>query len=194
MKGRKALFDHSEPCRFTQGRWVRGKCSFVFDGGSNFRHSLFQGNKVTLAYLVSKWTVALFMLANLAISLWYNFDKFQGTNNGSKYMIFATHWGLVLIVAALALDAILVLTRFRVQQSKVYMEKRRYAHYEDCHGFLKLSIWLTATAYPAALFISLVFWSFLQDYSRPWAWNVATYLNLAVHLFQVMYYLLLKSF
>lgn len=142
---------------------------------------------MTIAYLASKWIVALFMLTNLFLSLWYNFDHFRGTNNGSKYMIFATHWGLVLIVAALSLDAILVLARFRIEISKVYM-KKRHPHYEDCHGFLKLSIWMTATAYPAALFITLSFWTLLHDWHKPWHWDMGTYLNLAVHLFQVAVY------
>ena len=64
------------------------------------------------------------------------------------------------------------------------MEKRQ-PHYENCHFLLKVSIWFTATAYPAALFVSLAFWTFLFDYSKTFEFNLGNYINLSVHLFQV---------
>ena len=99
-------------------------------------------------------------------------------------MIYATHWGFILIVTSTTLDAILVLLRFSVERSSVQMEKRK-PHYEECHVCLKISIWLTATSYPSALFVTVAFWSFLYDYGQEFHFNLGSWINLSVHLFQV---------
>ena len=74
--------------------------------------------------------------------------------------------------------------RFGEERSKAYLYKA-VAHYEKNHFFLKLSVWSTATAYPVALFVSLVFWSFLFNYNKKYDFDVGGYLNLSSHLFQV---------
>jgi hypothetical protein len=131
----------------------------------------------------------MFMIANQVLSLWHMEDTSRGSNKFSKYLIFATHWGLLFIVASLLLDACLVLARYNVENSKTYMDKRE-PHYEKCHGLLKFSTWLTATAYPAALFVTVMFWAFLFDFNKTFVFNTGSYLNLAVHLFQVKQFIL----
>ena len=66
------------------------------------------------------------------------------------------------------------------------MDKRQPKHYEKCHFILKMSIWLTATAYPTALFVTIVFWSFLYNFNATFNFNLGSYINLTTHLFQVM--------
>ena len=83
MKVRKALFQHDEPWRFTQGRWVAGndfhqralmlmyllywKCPLLY----------FTENTVSKGYLIYKWLIALFLLAHQVLSIWFNFDSNQ---------------------------------------------------------------------------------------------------------------------
>jgi len=166
MKVKKAGFDHSNPVRFTQGRWIRD-------------------NKVSKAYLVFKWFIALFLFSNQILSFWYNFDKHLNPDFGEKYMIYATHWGFILITLSTILDAILVLVRYSIERSQVYMKKRQ-PFYENSHFLLKTSIGLTATAYPTALFVTLVFWSFLFNYNETFHFNLGSWINLTVHLFQTL--------
>ena len=142
------------------------------------------GNVVTRSYLIYKWFVALFLVANQLLSLTlFSVDSHGHVRKASKYMIYATHWGFVLVTVAFNLDAILVLGRYVIQQSHVSMNKRR-PHYESCHRTLKLSMGLTATAYPNALFVTVMFWAFLYDYSQPFVLTWHSYVNLAVHLLQ----------
>ena len=63
--------------------------------------------------------------------------------------------------------------------------KKRQPFYENSHFLLKTSIGLTATAYPTALFVTLVFWSFLFNYNETFHFNLGSWINLTVHLFQV---------
>ena len=115
------------------------------------------GNVVTRSYLIYKWFVALFLVANQLLSLTlFSVDSHGHVRKEAKYMIYATHWGFILVTVALNLDAILVLGRYVIQQSHVSMNKRR-PHYESCHRTLKLSMGLTATAYPNALFVTVMF-------------------------------------
>ena len=66
--------------------------------------------------------------------------------------------------------------------------KKRQPFYENSHFLLKTSIGLTATAYPTALFVTLVFWSFLFNYNETFHFNLGSWINLTVHLFQVSIY------
>ena len=130
----------------------------------------------------------MFLLVNQIISITdYEFKFRRNPASAEKYMIYATHWGFILIVASTTLDAILVLLRFSVERSSVQMEKRK-PHYEECHVCLKISIWLTATSYPSALFVTVAFWSFLYDYGQEFHFNLGSWINLSVHLFQVSYF------
>lgn len=105
----------------------------------------------------------------------------------NKYWIYATHWGYVLITVALLWDAILVLARFSFQNKSTYLRKQN-PYFEKCHLGLKLSILLTSTAYPMALFVTIAFWTFLFDFSADFHFNLGGYINLSVHLFQVSYF------
>ena len=130
--------------------------------------------------------MALFLIANQILSLtWFSYGSRGHVNRASKYWVYATHWGFVLITVAFNLDAILVLARYLVQQSNVSINKR-HPHYESCHGVLRLSMALTATAYPMALFVTLMFWSFLYNFNEPFELTVGSYVNLAVHLLQTI--------
>ena len=100
-------------------------------------------------------------------------------------MIFLTHWGYVVITLAVTFDACLVTHRIVKQRSKVFM-KRKHAKPEECDWILKLSIFLTAMAYPMALFVTLMYWSFLFDFSAHFVLDKWSYLNLIVHLMQVV--------
>ena len=146
---------------------------------------IFLGNVVSKPYLLFKWWIALFLLSNQILSLMNHTLHSTGrTNKASKYWIYATHWGHILITIAVNLDAILVFARYTIQRSKIYMNKR-HPHYESCHTTLKLSIALTATAYPLALFVTLIYWSFLFDFTQHYNWGLGFYINLAVHALQV---------
>ncbi len=150
----------------------------------NVCYSFFAGNVVSRAYLIYKWAVALFLLINQIISLMNNFYHATGSSNrASKYWIYATHWGFISITLAVTLDAILVLARYVSQRERAY--KNHNPHYEQCHAMLKISMSLTATAYPLALFVTLIFWTFLFDFENGMSWSLGSYVNLAVHLFQV---------
>ena len=100
-------------------------------------------------------------------------------------MIFLTHWGYVVITLAVTFDACLVTYRISKERSQVYM-KRKHARPEECNWVLQLSILLTAMAYPMGLFVTLMFWSFLYDFSQPFELNLLSYINLIVHLMQVV--------
>ena len=99
-------------------------------------------------------------------------------------MIFFTHWGFIIITMAVTIDACLVSYRFSNQRSKIFA-KRRSALQENCHWTLQTSIFITAIAYPLAIFVTIAFWSFIHDWSHPFNLNLGNYLNLNVHLFQV---------
>ena len=99
-------------------------------------------------------------------------------------MIFFTHWGFILITMAVTLDACLVLHRFTQQQSKNAL-KRRNAMQDDGHWTVKLSIGVTAIAYPLALFVTIAFWGFIYNWKEPFEWGMGNYINLNVHLIQV---------
>eukprot|EP00093_Oithona_nana_P011995 11995.XXX_520469_520182_1 [CDS] Oithona nana genome sequencing. len=64
--------------------------------------------------------------------------------------------------------------------------KRKHARPEECNWVLQLSILLTAMAYPMALFVTLMFWLFLYDFSQPFELNKWSYINLIVHLMQTI--------
>ena len=74
------------------------------------------GNVVTRSYLIYKWIVALFLVANQILSLTlHSLHSIGHPGRAGKYWIFATHWGLILVVVAFNLDAILVLARYIIQ-------------------------------------------------------------------------------
>ena len=148
-------------------------------------------HKVTKSYLIYKWALATFLLANQVLSLTNFYVTSVGNRNkSSKYWIYATHWGFILITLAVCLDAILVFARYSIERVS---QRKRNPHYEQCHPVLKISIACTAMAYPLALFVTLIFWSFLFDYNRDFQWSLAAYINFAVHLFQVPKYTYLKK-
>ena len=149
----------------------------------------------------------MFLLAHQVFSIWFNFDRthddpekyvlvllFQKClffiisvidfKRSGRYMIFFTHWGFIIITMAVTIDACLVSYRFSNQRSKIFA-KRRSALQENCHWTLQISIFITAIAYPLAIFVTIAFWSFIHDWSHPFNLNLGNYLNLNVHLFQV---------
>ena len=74
------------------------------------------GNVVTLSYLIYKWIMALFLIANQILSfILFFLDSSGHPGRAGKYWLFATHWGFILIVVAFNLDAILVLARYIIQ-------------------------------------------------------------------------------
>ena len=89
----------------------------IIDKTNEFMHCIYvAGNVVTRCYLIYKWIMALFLFANQILSLTlYTIGSSGHPGRAGKYMIYATHWGFVLIVAALNLDAILVLARYIIQ-------------------------------------------------------------------------------
>ena len=114
MKVRKALFQHDEPWRFTQGRWVtgmtnnNGKIQFSFSATPlpryyyciclpyplhmrNVMDYWISDNTVTWPYLIFKWFIALFLLAHQVLSLWFNFDTSRGNPERQKIQ-FWLYW------------------------------------------------------------------------------------------------------
>ena len=112
----------------------------------------------------------------------FNYFRFVSELNWKKYrwkILTGMHFAPTTFI-----DAILVLVRYSIERSQVYMKKRQ-PFYENSHFLLKTSIGLTATAYPTALFVTLVFWSFLFNYNETFHFNLGSWINLTVHLFQV---------
>ena len=120
----------------------------------------------------------------------YNFYYFRFVHESKK----KSHWkilgnGNIYFAPTTFIDAILVLVRYSIERSQVYRKKRQ-PFYENSHFLLKTSIGLTATAYPTALFVTLVFWTFLFNYNETFHFGMGSWINLTVHLFQVCIYTL----
>lgn len=156
----KLFFQHPEPLRFTQGRWVKG-------------------NVVSLRYLIYKCVMALYLLINQTISI----VKYPLASDGRardhvKYLIYATHWGLMIFTLSFCLDAILVLIRHKVQ-SKMKTYEKRY-EVNNCNWSLKISMFLTAISYPWILSVTIVYYAALFKWTWSGTWD--SYLDLHVHL------------
>ena len=205
----KLFFQHPEPLRFTQGRWVKGvqflnfpliwKCwqkerkfvSYKIDLHSilcfhtNKHESpiiqghLISGNVVSLRYLIYKCVMALYLLVNQTISI----VKYPLASDGRvrdhvKYLIYATHWGLMIFTLSFCLDAILVLIRHKVQSKMKTYEKRYEVNH--CNWSLKISMFLTAISYPWILSVTIVYYAALFKWTWSGTWD--SYLDLYVHL------------
>merc|ERR1711884_869369 len=121
--------------------------------------------------------MALILLANQTISV----SKYPLASDGTvrdhaKYLIYATHWGLMMFTLSFCLDTILVLIRFIVQTRFTNISSQ---HYEENHWSLQLSIFLTAVSYPWVLSVTFVYYAALFDWT--WSWNLDSYLDLYVH-------------
>jgi hypothetical protein len=151
----------------------------VFDENINMKFCFFlSGNVVSLPYLIYKCIVALFLLVNQTISI----AKYPLASDGrvrdhAKYLVYATHWGLIMFTLAFCLDTILVLLRYIVQGRM----KTGSPHYEENHWGLKVSMFLTAVSYPWILSVTIVYYAALFTWTWSGTWD--SYLDLHVHLF-----------
>ena len=134
------------------------------------------GKSPSLWYLVYKITLAAFFIGHLIFH--FIFKAFHKEQYG-KYFIYATRWGLILLVLALSLDAGLTLTRY-------FTEK--FCETKSWRILIKISYWLTTSSYPAALLITVLYWIFIHK--GPKDTLTEDYLNFTVHLFQVSCFIL----
>ena len=95
----------------------------------------------------------------------------------AKYLVYATHWGLIMFTLAFCFDTILVLLRYIVQGRM----KTGSPHYEENHWGLKVSMFLTAVSYPWILSVTIVYYAALFTWTWSGTWD--SYLDLHVHLF-----------
>lgn len=129
--------------------------------------------------------MALFLLVNQTISI----AKYPLASDGrvrdhAKYLVYATHWGLIMFTLSFCLDTILVLFRYVIQ---VRM-KTGSPHYEENHWGLKISMFLTAVSYPWILSVTIVYYAALFKWTWSGTWD--SYLDLYVHLIITMISLL----
>ena len=134
------------------------------------------GKSPSLWYLVYKITLAAFFIGHLIFH--FIFKAFHKEQYG-KYFIFATRWGLILLVLALSLDAGLTLTRYLTE---------KFCETKTWRILIKISYWLTVSSYPAALLVTVLYWCFI--YKEPKETVIEDYLNFTVHLFQVSCFIL----
>ena len=123
--------------------------------------------------------MALYLLVNQTISI----VKYPLASDGRvrdhfKYLIYATHWGLMIFTLSFCLDAILVLIRHKVQSKMKTYEKRYEVNH--CSWSLKISMFLTAISYPWILSVTIVYYAALFKWTWSGTWD--SYLDLYVHL------------
>lgn len=91
-----------------------------------------------------------------------------GTNHGAKYFIYMTNWGICLLNFSILVETVIVITLFLDRQ---------------VHGKIMRASWICTTLfYNNAVFITVLFWSLLYDFSKP-----PSYANLYVHGLQVWF-------
>lgn len=136
-------FDHSAPVDFLQSQW--------------------QSRDKSPAYLIYRWTIALFYIFSVVYSLVTSIQR----KELQFYYIYLTHWNLIFNMGSMVLSAILM-TLYHLNRLKSPDRMTRE---------LKTYWFLSTTSNMYAFLVSLIYWTVLYKQDM----NVVDANNILVH-------------
>ena len=160
------LFNHPEPLRLTQSRWVKK-------------------DHVNLPYLIYKTIICGYFLGSW---IWGHVQNAKG-EEPEKYWIFLTNWGFGIFVYTVVFDFVLVLVRFfndTFNKNRLDISLKGNKEGKIQRRARKLLWLLTATSYPLAVAITILYWKFIYDFDNPPKEASDKLGNFNVHLLQVL--------